>query len=46
VCRGPVLTRVRTVAFTSRSNEDPLLMARAVSHQDRSGEKSCSPYVY
>jgi hypothetical protein len=46
VCRGPVLTRVRTVAFTSRSNEDPLLMARAVSHQARSGEKSCSPYVY
>jgi hypothetical protein len=46
VCRGPVLTRVRALLSTSRTGEDPLLVAHDISYGAKPDEKSCSPCIY
>jgi hypothetical protein len=44
--RGPVLTRVQALPFTSRSGGDPLLMAHHISHRVEPDIKPCSPCIY
>jgi hypothetical protein len=44
--RGPVLTRVQALPFTSRSGGDPLLVAHDISHQAEPDVKPCSPCIY
>ena len=44
--RGPVLTRVQALPFTSRSGEDPLLVAHDISHRAEPDVKPCSPCIY
>jgi hypothetical protein len=44
--RGPVLTRVQALPFTSRSGRDPLLVAHDISHRAEPDVKPCSPYIY
>jgi hypothetical protein len=46
VSRGPVLTRVQALPFTSRSGGDPLLMAHDISHWAEPDVRSCSPCIY
>jgi hypothetical protein len=46
VSRGPVLTCVQALPFTSRSGGDPLLVAHDISHRAEPDVKSCSPYIY
>jgi hypothetical protein len=46
VSRGPVLTRVQALPFTSRSGGDPLLVAHDISHRAEPGVKPCSPGIY
>jgi hypothetical protein len=46
VSRGPVLTCVQALLFTSRSGGDPLLMAHDISHRAEPDVKSCSPCIY
>jgi hypothetical protein len=46
VSRGSVLTRVRTLPFTSRSGGDLLLVAHDISHRAEPDVKSCSPCIY
>jgi hypothetical protein len=44
--RGPGLTRVQALPFTTRSGGDPLLMAHDISHRAEPDVKSCSPSIY
>jgi hypothetical protein len=44
--RGPVLTRVQALPFTSRLGGDPLLVTHDISHQAELDVKSCSPCIY
>jgi hypothetical protein len=44
--RGPVLTRVWALPFTSCSGEDPLLVAHDISYRAEPDVKSCSPSIY
>jgi hypothetical protein len=44
--RGPVLTRVQALPFTSLSNGDPLLVAHDISHRAETDVKSCSACIY
>jgi hypothetical protein len=44
--RGPVLTRVWALPFTSRSGGDPLLVAHDISYRAEPGVKSCNPCIY
>jgi hypothetical protein len=44
--RGPVLTRVRALPSTSRSGEDPMLVAHDISYRAEPDVKSCSPCIY
>jgi hypothetical protein len=46
VSRGPVLTRVQALPFTSRSDRDPLLVAHDISHQTEPDVKPCSACIY
>jgi hypothetical protein len=46
VSRGPVLTRVQALPFTSRSGGNPLLVTHDISHRAEPDVKSCSPYIY
>jgi hypothetical protein len=46
VSRGPVLTRVSALPFTSSSGGDPLLVARDISYRDKPNVKSCSLCIY
>jgi hypothetical protein len=46
VSRGPVLTRLQALPFTSRSGEDPLLVAHDISHRVEPDVKPCSPCIY
>jgi hypothetical protein len=46
VSRGPVLTHVQALPFTSRSGGDPLLVAHGISHRVEPDVKSYSPYIY
>jgi hypothetical protein len=46
VSRGPVLTRVQALLFTSRSGGDPLLVAHDISHRAEPDVKLCSPCIY
>jgi hypothetical protein len=46
VSRGPVLTRVLALPFTSCSGEDPLLVAHDISHRAEPDVKPCSPCIY
>jgi hypothetical protein len=46
VSRGPVLTRVQALPFTSRSDGDPLLVAHDISHRAEPDVKSCSACTY
>jgi hypothetical protein len=46
VSRGPVLTRVQALPFTSRSGGNPLLVAHDISHRVEPDVKPCSPYIY
>jgi hypothetical protein len=43
VCRGPALTRVRALPSTSRSGENPLLVAHDISYRAEPDEKSVDP---
>jgi hypothetical protein len=44
--RGPVLTRVQALPFTSSSGGDPMLVAHDISHQAELDVKPCSPCIY
>jgi hypothetical protein len=44
--RGPVLTRVWVLPFTSRSGGDPMLVAHDISYRAEPDVKSCSPCIY
>jgi hypothetical protein len=44
--RGPVLTCVWALPFTSRSGGDPLLVAHDISYRAEPDVKSCSPCIY
>jgi hypothetical protein len=46
VSRGPVLTRVQALPFTSRSDGDPLLVAHDISHRVEPDVKPCSACIY
>jgi hypothetical protein len=46
VSRGPVLTRVQALPFTSRSCGDPLFVAHDISHRAEPNVKPCSPCIY
>jgi hypothetical protein len=46
VSRGPVLTRVQALPFTSRSDGDSLLVAHDTSHRAEPDVKPCSPCIY
>jgi hypothetical protein len=46
VSRGPVLTRVWALPFTSCSDRDPLLVAHNISYRAEPDVKSCSPFIY
>jgi hypothetical protein len=46
VSRGPVLTCVQALLFTSRSGGDPLLVAHDISHRAEPDVKPCSPCIY
>jgi hypothetical protein len=46
VSRGPGLTRVQDLPFTSRSGGDPLLMTHDISHRAEPNVKPCSPSIY
>jgi hypothetical protein len=46
VSRGPVLTRVQALPFTSRSDGDPLLAAHDISHWAEPDVKPCSTCTY
>jgi hypothetical protein len=46
VSRGPLLTRVQALPFTSRSGGDPLLVAHDISHWAEPDVKPCSPCIY
>jgi hypothetical protein len=41
-----VLTRVQALLSTSRTGEDPLLMAHDISYRAKPDKKSCSPCIY
>jgi hypothetical protein len=43
VNRGPVLTRVQALPFTSRSGGDPLLVAHDISHRAKPDVKPSAP---
>jgi hypothetical protein len=44
--RGPVLTRVLALPFTSCSGGEPQLVAHDISYQAEPDVNSCSPYIY
>jgi hypothetical protein len=44
--RGPVLTRVWALPFTSYSGGDPLLMAHDISYRAEPDVRSRSPCIY
>jgi hypothetical protein len=44
--RGPVLTRVWALPFTSCSGGDPLLVAHDISYRVEPDVGSCSPCIY
>jgi hypothetical protein len=46
VSSGPVLTHLQALPFTSRSGEDPLLVAHDISHRAEPDVKPCSPCIY
>jgi hypothetical protein len=46
VNKGPVLTHIQALPFTSRSGGDPLLVAHDISHQAEPDVKPCSPCIY
>jgi hypothetical protein len=41
-----VLTRVQALLSTSRTGEDPLLVAHDTSYRAKPDEKSCGPCIY
>jgi hypothetical protein len=46
VSRGPVLTCVWALPFTSSSRGDPLLVAHDISYRAEPDAKSSSPCIY
>jgi hypothetical protein len=46
VSRGPVLTHVQALPFTSRSGGDLLLVTHDISHRAEPDVKSCSACIY
>jgi hypothetical protein len=46
VSRGPVLTHVQALPFTSHSGGDPLLVAHDISHWAEPDVRSCSLHIY
>jgi hypothetical protein len=44
--RGPVLTRVWALPFTSCSGGDPSLVAHDISYRAEPDVRSCSPCIY
>jgi hypothetical protein len=46
VSRGPVLTRVQALPFTSCSGGDPLLVAHDISHRAKPDVGSCNLCIY
>jgi hypothetical protein len=46
VSRGPVLTRVQALPFTSHSGGDPLLVTHDISHRAEPNVEPCSLCIY